>query len=254
MDPFLEGEEWEDFHTRFNAVFSEALSPRVEPRYVVRIERRVYVEHDGDNGPEVRRADVAVLESESDEPVGAAPTAAAVATIAPVPCVLPMPQERRETYLVIRERATRQIVTIIETLSPANKRPGGDGRREYLRKREQVLQSETHLVELDLLRGGERLPTVGALPPGDYFAIVSRSYQRPRADVYAWPLRHRLPEIPVPLKRGETDVTVDLQSVVDTVYDRARYDLSLDYTAPLQPPLSKRDTEWVQQLAAKPTA
>jgi hypothetical protein len=96
MDPFLEGEEWEDFHTRFNAAFSEALSPRIEPRYLVRIERRVYVEHAGDDQPQTRRLDVAVLR---DEDAGGemAGGGAAVATVAPVTCILPMPEERRET-------------------------------------------------------------------------------------------------------------------------------------------------------------
>ena len=44
MDPFLEGPEWEDFHATFNTVLRELLSPTIEPDYVVRVERRVYVE------------------------------------------------------------------------------------------------------------------------------------------------------------------------------------------------------------------
>jgi len=251
MDPFLEAEEWEDFHNRFNNVLADALSPCVEPRYYVRIERRVYVEHAGEDGPQLRRADVAVLRGETGEHGAALESSTAVATVAPVPCVLPMPEERRETYLVIREQESREVVTVIETLSPANKRRGGEGRREYLRKREEVLDSETHLVELDLLRGGERLPVVGSLPPGDYYAVVSRAYRRPRAEVYPWTLRHRLPAIPVPLAKGEPDVPIDLQAVFDTVYDRARYQLSVDYRQALEPPLSKEDAQWLAELLAK---
>jgi len=143
------------------------------------------------------------------------------------------------------------VVTVIETLSPGNKRTGGDGRREYLRKREEVLGSDTHLVELDLLRGGQRLPMLVPLPAGDYYAIVSRGYRRPRAEVYAWTLRDPLPVIPVPLAKGEPDVPLDLKSAVDTVYDRARYDLSLDYTQALVPPLSEEDRKWVEERLAK---
>ena len=95
---------------------------------------------------------------------------------------------------------------------------------------------------------------MGALPTGDYYAIVSRSHRRPRADVYAWTLRHRLPEIPVPLKQGDPDVSAELQSVVDTVYDRARYDLSIDYKEPPEPPLLEADAEWAKQLVTKPKA
>ena len=39
MDPFLEMQEWEDFHTTFNTVLRECLSPALEPDYLVRVER-----------------------------------------------------------------------------------------------------------------------------------------------------------------------------------------------------------------------
>ncbi len=253
MDPFIESQEWEDFHTTFNTVIREWLSPRVEPDYLVRVERRVYVEHPADDTVTSRIADVAVVKAadhDSDE-AGLQPEAATATAVAPVECELPMPQERRETYLVIREQATRAVITVIETLSPANKRLGGDGRREYLRKREEVLQSRSHLVELDLLRGGERMPTVDPLPPADYYAIVSRAERRPRAQVYAWTLRQPLPDLPIPLKKGDPDVIVPLQSIFTTVYDRARYHLSLDYTQPLDPPLAAADAEWLAELLRK---
>jgi hypothetical protein len=139
------------------------------------------------------------------------------------------------------------VVTVLETLSPGNKRPGSDGRREYLKKREEILQSQTHLVELDLLRGGQRMPTVRPLPSADYCAIVSRSQRRPRADAYVWTIRDPLPTIPIPLNKGDPDVALDLQAVCTTVYDRARYHLSLDYSASLAPPLSEAEREWLNQ-------
>jgi hypothetical protein len=149
---------------------------------------------------------------------------------------------------VVRLQETMEVVTVLETLSPANKRAGGDGRREYLQKRTEVLRSASHLVELDLLRGGARLPMRRPLRPGDYYAIVSRCDLRPVAAVYAWTIRDRLPTIPVPLKEGDADAPLDLQAAFTTVYDRARYDLSLNYDAELQPPLGKEDAEWVQGL------
>jgi hypothetical protein len=91
-----------------------------------------------------------------------------------------MPERVREAFLTIRERETMEVVTVIEVLSPGNKQAGSDGRREYLRKRRDVLLSATHLVELDLLRGGERLPTIEPLPPGDYYAFVCRRQHRSR--------------------------------------------------------------------------
>lgn len=250
MDPFIEDQEWEDFHARFNTVFSEFLAPGVEPRYIVRVERRVYVEHGLSNEEQVRWADVSLIWSESTAPVAVTSPATPGTALQPVECLLPMPQERRETFLVIRERETMEVVTVIETLSPANKRAGSDGRQQYLAKREEILQSRTNLVELDLLRGGQRLP-MRKMPPGDYYAIVSRGHMRPRADVFRWTLRQPLPAIPIPLKKGEPEVQVDLQQVFNTVYDRARYQLSVDYSASLDTPLSQSDADWVQSLVQR---
>jgi hypothetical protein len=160
-----------------------------------------------------------------------------------------MPQERRETYLVIRERETMEIVTVIETLSPANKRGSSDGRAQYLAKREEILRSRTNLVELDLLRGGQRLPARG-MPTADYYALVSRGHKRPRTDVYAWSIREPLPEIPIPLKKDEPEVRLNLQEVFQTVYQRARYQLSVDYRAPLDTPLPEAEAAWVRSLLA----
>jgi len=247
MDPFVEQQEWDDFHVKFNTAISDTLSPRLAPRYVVRAERRVYVESPGEMDPMFRRPDVSVLWT-GETGGGTALASQKDTSLEPFDCELPMPEERREIYLVIRVPATMEVVTVLETLSPANKRPGGDGRREYLEKREEILQSQSHLVELDLLRGGARLPMGSPLPAGDYYAIVSRRYRWPHASVYRWKIRDRLPTIPIPLKKGDPDVLLDLQTVFDAVYDRARYDLSLSYNAELQPPLSCEDAEWMRGL------
>lgn len=140
--------------------------------------------------------------------------------------------EVREVYLTVRERESRTVVTVIEMFSPGNKRDGSDGRdgrEQYLRKRRSVLQSACHLVEIDLLRGGARMPTVSPLPQGDYFVFVCRAERRPEADVFAWSLRQQLPAIPLPLADGEPDVKLDLQTLFDTVYDGLGYDYALDY-------------------------
>jgi len=247
MDPFIECQEWSDFHSRFNLALSEILAPRIEPSYIVRVELRVYVERPLEEDRPTRVANVAVVEA-SGSGAGGVGTGTLAAAATATECEIPMPEERRETYLVIREVGTREVVTVIETLSPANKRAGGDGRREYLRKRADVLGSDSHLVELDLLRGGLRLPMVTPLPPGDYYAIISRSYRRPKAEVYAWTVRHRLPTIPIPLRRGEPDVPLNLQEAFATVYERARYHLSLDYTRPLEPPLAKAEAQWARKV------
>lgn len=247
MDPFIEDQEWEDFHSRFNTAISEALAPGVEPRYIVRVERRIYVEHGLEDNDQVRWADVSVLWSGTDASVATVSSAAAATSLVPVECLLLGPQERRETYLVIREVPSMEIVTVIETLSPSNKRASSDGREQYLAKRQEILQSRTNLVELDLLRGGKRLPVAG-LPHGDYFALVSRGHRRPRTDVFHWTLQQPLPTIPIPLKKDEPEVPLDLQAVFTTVFDRARYQLSLNYAAKPGVPLSETDANWIREL------
>lgn len=249
MDPFVEMQEWSDFHSRFNNDVSDALVPRLEPRYIVRVERRVYVEGSFQDTDQWRSADAAIIWAGS-QPLSTATAVAGTATAtAPVECEIPMPQERRETYLIIRDRETMKVVTMIETLSPANKRTSSDGREQYLEKRQEILQSRSNLVEIDLLRGGARLPMIGS-PSGDYFAIVSRARRRPRASSYAWTLRQSMPTIAIPLQGEDPDVTLDLQKVFTTTYERARYQLSLDYAAELVPPLSRADAEWVKTLMA----
>jgi len=153
-----------------------------------------------------------------------------------------------EVFLTLRDRQTAAVVTVIEILSPDNKRPGGTGRGQYLTKRDTVLQSSANLVELDLLRGGARLPTVEPLPPGDYYTFVSRAPQWPEVEVYAWFLPDPLPGLPIPLKEGDPDACLDLEAVFTSVYDRAGYDYSLDYTRPIEPPLSEEAAAWVGQV------
>jgi hypothetical protein len=162
----------------------------------------------------------------------------------------PIPEEHREAFLVIRGREGHEVVTVLEILSPANKRSSSDGRAEYLAKREAILRSQTDLVELDLLRGGERLPVLGPAPPGDFYAIVSRAPRRPRAEIYAWTLRDALPRIPVPLRGDDPDVAIDLPTIFATLYERARYDLTLDYEAVLAPSLAEGDAAWARERIA----
>ncbi|MBC8874642.1 MAG: DUF4058 family protein [Planctomycetes bacterium] len=250
MDPYIEEGEWEDFHQGFVAELAAALVPCVRPRYVVRKERRVYVEHPLADDDRPIRSDVAVL---SHDNAMAAPEqpAAALSTATPVVVSLPAPEERREAFLSIREFSSMEVVTVIELLSPSNKRSGGDGRREYLRKREEILSTDTHLVELDLLRGGRRLPTVDPLPHGDFFAFICRTQRRYKAEVYAWGLRQPLPPIPIPLAGDDRDVQLDLQAVFTATYDRAGYDYSLDYSRPVLPALDTADTDWVLSLLGR---
>jgi len=245
MDPYLEAPAgWQEFHHLFVAGIQEALVPKVRPKYAVHIERYVYVVEAFGVASRIR-PDVAVVET-GREGVIAERQTAATAVLVPLPEL----EEVRHYFLEIREVETQKVITVIEMLSPFNKRPG-KGRDEYLARRNEILLSDVHLVELDLLRDGERLPMGKPLPPGQYYAIISRSYRRPIAEVYAWTVRQPLPTIPIPLRRGEEDVMLDLQGVLDAVYERAGYDYRLPYDRQPEPPLSDEDWEWAQKIIAK---
>src|SRR5262249_47606179 len=147
-------------------------------------------------------------------------------------------------YLLIRTKEGRELVTVIELLSPWNKAPV-EGRAEYLGKRQNILKTGAHLVEIDLLRGGERLPTREPRPSGDYFVYVCRGNARRKVEVYSWPLRQPCPGISIPLAVGDPDVPLDLQRVVTETYERAGYDYVLDYGEGLDPALRAPDARWV---------
>ena len=247
MDPFIEGDEWESFHGRFISGMSDALVPELRPDYLVRTEKRVYVEHPYEDDSLIR-PDLTIVRPSRRGSGRRSGAESATAVLEPVERTLPGPVEVPQKYLVIRRLNSPEVVTVIELLSPGNKREGSESRNEYLAKREDVLQSKTSLVEIDLLRGGSRLPTVEGLPFGDYYAFVCRAVRRRRAAVYAWPLAHRLPTIPIPLSPGDREVSLDLQAVFDDVYDRVGYDYSLDYRRPLTPPPDKTTAKWVRDV------
>ncbi|MBI3270450.1 MAG: DUF4058 family protein [Planctomycetes bacterium] len=105
-----------------------------------------------------------------------------------------------------------------------------------------------HLVELDLLRAGRRLPALGPLPRSDFYAFVCRRDRRPNAEVYAWTLRHRLSEIPVPLAGPDSDAILELQATFEKVYDLAGYDDSLDRRGAPTPPFGESDAAWARAV------
>jgi hypothetical protein len=250
MDPYLEAPAgWQEFHSRFINTISDFLVPQLRPRYAVHIERYVYLTALDAEAPHLR-PDVSVAQTSPEAPrtEGAVATLTEIATATLVP--LPDIEEVRHYFLEIRELTTQRVVTVIEMLSPFNKRIG-DGRTEYLKRRNAILNNDAHLIELDLLREGERVPMGKPLPPADYYAIVSRSYRRPMAEVYAWTIRQKMPTIPVPLLWGEPDVPLDLQRVLTTVYDRAGYDYRLPYDRDPEPPLRAEDAARAREIIAK---
>lgn len=160
--------------------------------------------------------------------------------------VVRMMEEVREAYLEIKEAATQVVVTAIEILSPTNKR--GEGRQKYEQKRQQVLNSRTHLIEIDLLRSGDPLPIAGIPVSSDYRILVSRSHTRPLADLYPFNLADPIPCFSVPLQADDQEPVVNLQALLNEVYDRSGYDYFIDYHDDPQPPLAEAALAWMDAL------
>jgi hypothetical protein len=179
------------------------------------------------------------------------PAAQVAGGVAIVPITVPIisEEEVREVWIEIYHRPERDLVAVLELLSPSNK--AGSGRAEYLAKRRAVLRQSVHLVELDLLVGGQRIVNA-LLPPGDYLAIVARAHRRPDGEVCAWSVRSPLPEVPLPLQAPDPDVLVDLQGAFCNAYEGARYERRIDYDRPLQAPLAEVDRQWALRQARRP--
>ncbi|MBI3362065.1 MAG: DUF4058 family protein [Chloroflexi bacterium] len=249
MDPWLEQPGvWDEAHDRLIVALADSLGPELHPRYRVAVERRVYVttvpsQYAG-------RPDASVVQTRSPA-LPAGPDRAAGAVGEPVIVEIPY-EEVVERYLEIRRPVTGEVVTAIEILSPKNKRPG-DGRAEYERKRLAVVRSRTNLVEIDCLRAWQPMEFVwpGNGHAADYRILVSRSNQRPNAELYPFNVRDSIPRFRLPLLPDDREPIVDLKPMLDGIYDRAGFDLVIDYQSPPVPPLAEEDAAWAAETLRK---
>jgi hypothetical protein len=160
---------------------------------------------------------------------------------------VPLDIPTRLVSVYIRQRETARLVAVIELLSPVNKRRG-KGREEYLEKRRTLLASPVHVIEIDLLRRYPRMPFDDPLPPAHYLVMVCKAGERPRSSVWPISVRQPLPTIPIPLLPPDPPVPLELGQALRTAYERARYDLRVDYHQPPIPPLSPADAAWAATL------
>jgi len=249
MDPYLEQSIfWSSFHSRLLVAIADTIGPQLRPRYYVEVETRTYVDEEGDE-LFVGVPDTLVMSSQKTE-LGSTEFEAVVLTQQrPQQVQLPMSIEVRERYLEVREIGTDAVIAVIEVLSPKNKR-AGVGRTIYERKRRTALNSLSHLVEIDLLRGGRPMAILGGVR-SQYRILVSRAETRPTADLYGFNLHEAIPLFLLPLKPQDPDLGVDLQAIFTGVYDRASYDLRLPYHQPVPPPaIDQTDQQWVDALLA----
>jgi hypothetical protein len=249
MDPYLEQPAfWSSFHSRLIVAIADALSPHLLPHYYIEVETRTYFEEEDELLVGVPDGVVYVPTTSTKNASNSVQLGMTVTQMHPQKVTLPMVSEVKERYLEVRELGTDAVITVIEVISPKNKR-AGKGRVEYEHKRETILGTQTHWVEIDLLRAGKPMPMRGVTGMMDYRVLVSRSNLRPIADLYGFTLRESIPSFPLPLRQPSEAIMVDLQTIFSGVYDRAGYGIRLDYQQPLPPPaLSVDDKAWVSDL------
>ncbi|MCI0681685.1 MAG: DUF4058 family protein [Gemmataceae bacterium] len=253
MDPFIEAcGLWEGFHHHVIEHISAALADQVPENYFVDTGTRNYVvlvEEEGKK-PSVFKPDVDVSTRTSRRRANGAAAVLDESAVGEDTYTVRalISEEFRESFIEIyAAEPERRLVTCIEMLSPSNKRKGTAGWDEYLRKRNGLLLGEANLVEIDLLRGGQRMPTVDPLPSSPYYILVARRPKAPYCRVQTAHYRRPLPKLVVPLESPDPDLSVDLQSIVDAIYKRYRYRPRIDYAKPLKPRLPKEDAAWLRR-------
>ncbi|NOK58591.1 MAG: DUF4058 family protein [Chloroflexi bacterium AL-W] len=242
MDPYLEGSLWTTFHFAFGAELVRQLAPQLRPRYLaLPVERLVFDETN----------DVAITTSSFYPDVSILNVQPPIDQIsverhtAPLQLATVIPETVPHVSIEIRDTANHQLVTAIEILSPTNKR--GDGRLEYLTKRRRILTSTTHLLEIDFLRQGQRVPMQQPLPDAHYFVFLSRADRRPILDVWPILIHEPLPTVPIPLLKDDPDVPIDLQKTFTATYDLLGYDLLINYAQSADIPGDTPTQEWMDR-------
>ncbi len=248
IDPYLEDQgHWPDFHNTFLTSCRDALLDELPDHYDARIDERFRLFEVDSVRPRLIEPDVAITRRKG--PSTSVAASGGPLLVEPVLVSIGTPEvvEERLTWVEVRRLPGRELVTVIELLSPSNK--SGLGREDYLDKRWATLRQSVNLVELDFLIGGRRLPLGGPLPPGDFYAVVTRAGRRENCEVFAWNIDQPLPLVPVPLKAPDPDVPLDLHAIFRTTFDRGRYPRVVDYGAALGLPLPPEVRAWAELQA-----
>lgn len=242
MNPWLEKPGlWRDVHHSLISALREALAPQLAPRYFVSVETHTYITRREPMPPMSRFPDLMVVDRG-----GTMPQKVVAESVAPYVIVeLPEGDPLIEAYLLVRFVETGEVVTAIELLSHTNKRVG-EQRDEYLEKRSEFMHSRIHFVEIDLLRAGKAMPSAETVP-SDYRIFIRRRETPHEARVYPFNVQQPIPTFPLPLLPEDQEPIVDLGTLLQDVYARARYDLVINYAEPPEPALKTEDAAWAAQ-------
>jgi hypothetical protein len=246
MDPYLE-RNWRDVHHRLCTYGCDQIQEQLGEGLLARVDERLVVESEV-GGRRSIYPNVRVVEEGREVTKRVGPGGVAVAE----PIVVRVDSEpARQAFIEIIEADGGRLVTAIEFISPSNKLPG-DGRRQYRRKQRELYRARVNVMEIDLTRKGRRriLAPDAAIPTearATYQACVFRGHRPDAFELYPMPLRAPLRAILVPLRKGEGDVVLELQALVEEVYRKGRYERT-DYSRTCEPALSEEDRVWAAGL------
>ncbi|MEZ4862916.1 MAG: DUF4058 family protein [Caldilineaceae bacterium] len=252
MDPYLEGYLWPDVHHSLATQIRDQLAPHLRPRYVARIEIQAVVDEAPQSEVGIMYPDVEIVRSQRHQPMPPAPALRGATDVAESPVATPdsitvqLPEvEVRLATVEIYDTAPNQLVTSIKILSPVNKHE--PGLTKYRAKWRELRNAHVHLLEIDLLRRGQRALLHDKIPDSRYRVSLLRAGSN-QVQVWAIGLQDRLPVLLVPLRQPDADIYLDLGLALHTIYDRAAYDLSIDYTAAPPPPaLTEAEMHWLHR-------
>jgi hypothetical protein len=249
MDPYLE-DYWPDVHSRLATYASDHLNPRLPPGLRARIQESTAIEADepdeGDRDTYV--PDVQIRTTSSKTTRRAANSSPP--PMKPIVVTRSVSEPQRSVHIVTTEKG--RLVTAIEFLSPSNK-IGSEGRDDYIEKRKGILAAGASLVEVDLIRAGlhvlafdpAKLPARSRMP----YAVAAIRWWKPRkVEIYPIPLRAPLPTISIPLRKTDSDVTLNLQELIEEAYEKGGYDGDIDYRQDPSPALDPLDAAWLNKL------
>lgn len=251
MDPYLEAPAyWRSLHQSLITYATAALNAELPSGYAAYSEERLYVVQP----PHPMIPDITVLRRPPERPSQGQGTTA-VAERGSQPGILTVYPERiREPFIEIRTGPNpKQVITVIEVLSPSNKAAGSEGRAEYQQKQREILHSHTNLMEIDLLRQGAHTVAVPRAPlleygTWDYLICLHRSAHRYTYEYWMNRIQEPLPPIFIPLAEEEPDIILDLQAVFDSAYDAGPYRRDVDYQQDPPTPLNSEDAVWADAL------
>ena len=156
MDPYLE-KHWRDVHARLILYTCDQVEDQLPDNLIARVEERVVFETEDLEYrgvyPDVRIAERASRKSSAMAMLSRSAVAEPV-------IVHYRAEPATETFInILDPEAGHRLVTVIEILSLANKLPG-EGQRQYRQKQREMDETQVSLVEIDLLRKGDRVLSV----------------------------------------------------------------------------------------------